>query len=130
LRLTAEFIVAGFYNEDELLIQTNDRAELSYPNHFACIGEGSFLAQASLMRREFSSVSDFGPGLYEVYEAKKAAESVTSVGPGTLLSVLESDGSRRSFKLDESEKFLDGLYQKYGPKHVPLLMDVPDTLFC
>jgi hypothetical protein len=81
------------------------------------------------MRREFSSVRYFGSALYEVYEAKKAAESVTSVGPGTLLSVLESDGRRRTFKLDEIEKFLDGLYQKYGPRDVPLLMDVPDMLF-
>jgi hypothetical protein len=129
VHLDAEFIITGFYNEDEFLIQTNQRGELSYPNHFACIGEGSYLAHASLMRREFSSVRDFGPALYEIYEAKKAAESVTSVGPGTLLSVIESDGSKRAFNLDKVEEFLDGLYQKYGPKDVPLLMDVPATLF-
>jgi 20S proteasome alpha/beta subunit len=127
--LGVEIIVAGFHNGDDFIIQTNTRGELSYPNHFACVGEGSYLAHASLMRRGFTSVHDFGLALYEIYEAKKAAEAVNSVGRSTLLSLIESDGRKRSFKLDEAVKFLDQLYGKYGPKQTPILMEVPGKLF-
>jgi hypothetical protein len=128
VRIDAEFIIAGICNDDDFLLKTNSRAEPSYPNHLACIGDGAFLADASLRRRSLGSTRDFGPALYEVYEAKKAAESLPTVGNSTLVSVLEI-GRKRSFRIDELNKFLDNLYSQYGPKQTPILMPLSDDLF-
>jgi hypothetical protein len=92
------------------------------------IGEGEFLARASLLRREMSNIRDFGAALYEVYEAKKAAERVGSVGPSTLISVLEANTNRRSVDVNKMDYF-ERLYSRYGLRNTPDKLDIPEDLF-
>jgi hypothetical protein len=80
IRLSAEFIVAGLYNDDQFILETRATGEVFLPNDFSCVGEGEYLAYASLMRRSYQNIMTFGTALYVIYEAKKAADSVNSVG--------------------------------------------------
>ena len=95
---------------------------------FACVGEGSYLAHASLMRRNYIDVKAFGEALYLVFEAKKAAEAVNSVGPDTLISVMSIDGSRRVFDTTKID-YLEDLYKRYGPQPIPDEVVIPEGLF-
>jgi hypothetical protein len=55
--------------------------------------------------------------LFAVYEAKKQAEKVKSVGEATYLLVLYADGSWKEIKRDRHPD-LDKLVTKYGPRIV------------
>ena len=128
--LDTEFIVTGFgQGGDDFIVEVRQNT-VSMPDAFACIGEGEFLARSSLLHRGMSTIRRFGAALYEVYEAKKAAERVNSVGKYTLLSVLHEDGggARRTVNLDKME-YLNRLYSEYGPKVTPPDIPVPDDLF-
>jgi hypothetical protein len=125
--LDIELIVAGFAAGDNVIVEI-DRNTVSMPDVFSCIGEGAFLARASLLRRELTDVVEFGRALYEVYEAKRAAERVNSVGKRTLISVVEEDGNRKSFILNKMD-YLEAQYAQYGPKETPLTLPLPDGLF-
>lgn len=57
--------------------------------HFACIGTGGWLSQASLLHREYISGTNINEALYLVYEAKKFSEKDDHVGPETLILVQE-----------------------------------------
>lgn len=128
LGLDVELIVTGFAEGgDDVIVEVN-RNTVSMPEAFACIGEGAFLARASLLRREISNVAEFGRALYEVYEAKIAAQRVGSVGTSTLISIIEEDGRRRTFNLDKMY-YLQNQYAQYGPKDTPIIMPPPDDLF-
>ena len=122
-----EFLVTGFgENSDDIIVEARQNI-ISMPDTFACIGEGEFLARASLLRREISSVTELGKALYIVFEAKKAAERVGSVGQKTLLSVIGEDGQRHSIRPVRQE-FLEKLYETYGPKPVEEI-SLPSDLF-
>jgi hypothetical protein len=128
LRLETEFIVTGFSNGDDFIVQTDRNCEVRFPTDFACIGEGEYLARASLLSREISPTTDFGVALYEVYEAKKASERVVSIGKPTLVAVIDDDGKYHSMKT-EGKEHLERQYQQYGPKTTPILLSVPSGLF-
>jgi 20S proteasome alpha/beta subunit len=129
IQLEAEFIIAGFYNNDDFMFCTKRTGEATSPTYFACAGEGSYLAHAALMSRSYMNVIGLGEALYLVYEAKKAAEAVNSVGKNSLISVLDEDGTRTTLNQSEFPHFFANLYGQYGPRPVPQVIDIPDTLF-
>jgi hypothetical protein len=125
--LDTQFLVTGFgEGSDDLIVEVRQN-EVSMPDSFACIGEGEFLARASLLRREINFVSKLGDALYAVYEAKKAAERVGSVGKNTLISVIGEDGDRHSIP-PPRQGFLEKLYAEYGPKRIGEIT-LPSDLF-
>ena len=126
--LRTQCIIAGFVRGDDFLIETTQHAEIRLPSHFSCVGSGALLAKSALLQRSYRRTDDFGPALYQVYEAKRTAENEVGVGKSTLIMVLNEDGAHRNFKIDSLD-YLDNLYRKYGPQLVPILMDVPDELF-
>ena len=56
--------------------------------------------------------------LYNVYEAKKFAESVGSVGLRTHISIISEDGSSQLTSVNVDRQ-LEACYSKYGPKPLP-----------
>lgn len=126
--LGAELIIAGFVNNDEFIIVTTLSGEVKLPTDFSCIGEGEYLAQASLLRREYMDIRNIGVALYQVYEAKRAAERVNSVSELTLIIILNEDGTHKHISQKKMTWF-KGLYSDYGPKNTPASIELPDDLF-
>jgi 20S proteasome alpha/beta subunit len=116
--LRASLIVAGFVGTSPEIYYTDEHCGAHPVMNFATIGEGSHLAHSVLLRREQMGWDSLSSTLYNVYEAKKYAESIGSVGPGTNISVMRSDGTKEitSYELDTQ---LGEAYIKYGPQKVP-----------
>jgi 20S proteasome alpha/beta subunit len=93
MRIDADFIIAGFDSNKVIhMVQTDGKGRVALKEDFAAIGEGAFLAQASLLNRKIAIHESFENMLYCVYEAKRFSESVGSVGPTTNIFVADPDG--------------------------------------
>jgi hypothetical protein len=125
INLGASLIIAGFSGKDDFIIETDRFCGATIVENCTAIGEGAILATAALRQRNFLGVSNFGHSLYCVYEAKRVAERVSSVGPSTYIRVVYEDGSTKMLQRKAMEE-LDKKFVKYGPKIVPLVIDVPD----
>ncbi|MBY0561563.1 hypothetical protein [Hyphomicrobium sp.] len=122
LPLRAEFIVTGFQKTKgvsygPMMIVVRSDWSVSIQEDFCAIGEGSYLATASLMRRHYSDVKAINFGIYCAYEAKKYAESVPSVGTTTGLAIYSSDGPDKTINSGGFAE-LDKLFSAYGPRDV------------
>ena len=116
--LKSEFIIAGFIADHPELYHTDAKGKASALNEFAVIGEGRILAESCLIRRGQEDVRSLEETLYNVYEAKKYAEAVTSVGEQTIITIFSKDGQARMLSVNYKTQ-LAALYTKYGPKIVP-----------
>jgi hypothetical protein len=119
ITLRASCIIAGFMGRFPTIVETTDRCTAHIREDFATIGEGAFLAQAALLQREQSEVCSLPSTIYQVYEAKRYAERVTSVGPNTLLTVVSSTGKERRVG-DKAGELLEKAYEKFGPQQIAL----------
>jgi 20S proteasome alpha/beta subunit len=115
--LNADLIVAGFIDGAPEIYSTDSFGVARASNHFAVVGEGAYLASASLLRREQHDYSGLEETLYNVFEAKKLSESIGSVGKQTWISVLHHDGSS-NITSREVDKELESWYEEYRPKKV------------
>jgi 20S proteasome alpha/beta subunit len=111
-----EFIIAGFDGNFSLICQTSSSANVSIREGFAVIGEGGYLATAALLQREQSSVSSIPETLYNVYEAKRYAEKVPSVGKRTRISVLSKGGLK--VVTAPGRRWLRERYKEFGPQEI------------
>ena len=118
ISLNAEFVIAGFVDGRAWLIETDQFGEVKIRDDFATVGEGAILAQAALLQREHIDVRSVEETVYCVYEAKKYAEKVRSVGGITGLSIVSFDGNEKRFSFGEGMKFLDKKYAEFGPRPV------------
>ena len=119
ISLNAEFVIAGFVGGGRVwLIETDQFGEVKIRDDFATVGEGAILAQAALLQREHIDVRSVEETVYCVYEAKKYAEKVRSVGRITGLSIVSFDGPVKRFRLGEGMNFLDKKYAEFGPRPV------------
>jgi hypothetical protein len=118
IRLKANLIVAGFIDGSPEIYWTDEDGSAHPLNDFAVIGEGQYLAQSTLMRREQESRTTLHETLYNVFEAKKYSEAVGSVGTSTFLGILSADGKREltSYSVDRQ---LREWYNEYGPRDLP-----------
>ena len=125
----AEFIVAGFdSNRFAMLIEVQGSGEVNIRENFAAIGEGRLLAESVLMHREQQNIDTLASALYKVYEAKKHAERVTSVGESTSI-YLDMAGTATKMLNLETLLFLEQEYSKFGPKNLPQGFVIPDGVF-
>jgi 20S proteasome alpha/beta subunit len=117
LSLRAEFVVCGFADQDAIICKTTQTGAVTIRENFAVCGEGETLATSVLFHRTQTNVSPFGETLYAVYEAKKYAERVPSVGRYTVLTAIQPTG-RTLILVRKGQEWLESLYSKYGPKDI------------
>lgn len=91
IKLGAEFIIAGYAGSLPILVETDEYCRAAIKEHFAAVGEGRYLAHSVLLHRSHEEISRLGRALYCVYEAKRFAERIPSVGPATSIIVLHVD---------------------------------------
>ena len=114
--LDAELIVAGFESDTfPVLVKAHSKDGALIKEEFACIGEGAYLAQASLMSRSYSETMDFNMALYIVYEAKRFAEGAPTVGRATSIAIVRQDGQVDSIT-PEGIATLAAYYGRFGRK--------------
>ncbi len=118
VEIECRLILAGFSEGFPFILDTDKNCRVSIREDFSAIGEGAYLAQASLLQREYMDIRNIEDALYCIYEAKKHAERVPSVGDYTLISVLSPDGSTVNIA-KEAMKALEKHFEELGPKKVP-----------
>jgi hypothetical protein len=120
MSLDAEFIIAGFDTiGSATLLQIDSAWGVKLREDFAVAGEGAYIAQSVMLHRNHNSISTKAQTLYCVYEAKRYAERVPSVGKHTYLVVYKS-GDKGQEVLPEGIAFLDERFKKYGPQELVL----------
>jgi hypothetical protein len=117
LKINAELIIAGFIDGTPEIYYTDTEGTARPANHFAVIGEGEYIAQSAMLRRQHSDWSDLTNTLYSVWEAKRLAQVIGSVGEETQTSILIPGAARRLLSF-ELEAQLDEWFGKYGPKKI------------
>jgi len=119
--LGASFILAGFIEGMPEIYYTDEHCVARPAPHYAVIGEGEYVASASLLRRGLTTSAHFHYAMYFVYEAKRQAESVPSVGTETVMTVLSAKpegGTKVNIMSEEYEKSLKEWFVKYGPQNM------------
>ncbi len=118
IELDADLIICGFINSAAEIYHTDRRGSAKAAADFATVGEGEYLASSVLLRRKQHNYASLEETLYNVFEAKKFAESVGSVGQKTSISIISEGGrwQQTSLELDDQ---LAAAYRKYGPKDLP-----------
>lgn len=116
--LGADFIIAGFLEDAfPILLETDRTGAVKIRENYCVIGEGSYLAQASLMHRDHTEHHPFARALYCVFEAKKYAERISTVGPETRFTIFAAGVSPLTIT-PEAEAHLSDMFEKHGPKEL------------
>jgi hypothetical protein len=127
LLLGADLIVAGFASKFPLIIETDQRCGVRIREGFTAIGEGAYLAHASLMHRGHDDFVGKDQAIYNVYEAKKWAERNKTVGQGTTMTVFHRDGINEILTA-EGRAHLNRQFKAYGPKKVSDKFTLPKNV--
>jgi len=116
-----ELILTGFIGSFPEVYQAEASGKVTPVTDFAVIGEGAYLAAASLMRRQQDTMTSLEQTLYNVFEAKTYAEGVGSVGKATTLAIVEpvESGAKVKFVSVQLLIELESMVGKYGPKQLP-----------
>ena len=128
LRLNAEVIVAGILHEAGEIHWSDSKGKIRAAANFAAVGSGEYLAASSLLQRNQNSAMSLATTLFNVYEAKRLAQKVGSVGPYSMLSVLTKAGKAETVAKTIRDQ-LDGLCSEYGSKPVPIGLKLEGSLF-
>ncbi|TAJ97422.1 MAG: hypothetical protein EPO41_03180 [Reyranella sp.] len=117
LELKASLVIAGYVEHKHAVVFTTDGYGMLRPTgDFAVGGEGGYIAQSSLLRRQCIKYQSLHEALYLAYEAKTLAESVGSVGSETLITVL---GPKSWHVINDSAiEQMAEMFTKYGPQPV------------
>ena len=118
LKLGAELIIFGFVESTPTIVETDEKCGAIIKEHFATIGEGRYLAHSVMLHRSHQELSQLGTTLYRVFEAKKYAERVRSVGTSTSLLILSEEQPMPRIVGPSGLMFLEKQYAKYGPKEL------------
>jgi hypothetical protein len=122
--IDADFLVCGLDQYGLAYIaQTSADCRAVLKEDFATIGEGAYLAQASLLnRREWRE--SFEHTLYCVYEAKRFAEGASSVGASTMMMVMYQ-GGRVDMVTKNGMAQLEEAYKESGRQNIsPIAVDL------
>ena len=128
MTLGAEVILVGFIDKLPWILSGAANGTIKIHENFTSIGEGSYLAQSSLMQRNCIDTMKLPEMTYLVYEAKRNAETVASVGRLTTLQVQGANGLRKYM----NSKGLDHLsdhYDKLGPQKINGSFSFPDEFY-
>jgi len=108
VKFDEQLILSGYVEEMPFLFMVSCEG-VDEHRHFAVIGTGSWLAQAALLQREYTSATDVEEALYLVYEAKKFSEKDDYVGKRTMILVQESPLNPTNPAVTVRTVSLDGL---------------------
>lgn len=119
MKIGAEFIILGFIEGSPTLCKIEDDGRVTYREQYATIGDGGPLAMTSLLQRRQRESDTIHETLYNLYEAKKYAETLPSVGrKETTLGFIEADGKLHYLRSTNAHVYAE-LYDAYGPKPIP-----------
>lgn len=113
LELNAKLIIAGFTGNSPNICVAGPDVQLY--NDWAVIGEGQYLASPIFSQRDHNPFRPLMRTLYVVYEAKKMAENVASVGEYTAIDILMHDGKHMHATV-ECKDALEATFKEIGPK--------------
>ena len=120
ISLRAQFIIAGFTSDGSaMLLETDDRGSVKIRENYAVIGDGYLLAQSSLVHRAHIEPFGLNRTLYSVYEAKKLAQRINTVGTEETIMVFHQDLTQEIINLN-GRQFLWSLWLDHGPKDLPV----------
>lgn len=88
LGLGAEVIIAGFHDDEAIIIKLDDAGEVHWEDHYSVIGTGSQMALSFLCQNDYEDTMSLQECLFRTLEAKKAAEKNRTVGHSTSFEVL------------------------------------------
>lgn len=118
ISLGADFIVAGFLQDGQpMLIETNADSVAKIREGYAIVGEGTYLAQSGLMHRDHTDDRSLARTLYCVLEAKIYAQRISTVGTGTVITIVHPDSEPQTVT-DAADKHLGELFERFGPKEL------------
>jgi 20S proteasome alpha/beta subunit len=117
ITIGCSLIVAGFCGRMPTIIETTDNCRVLIREDYATIGEGAFLAQSVLLQRKHFDSDSTAETIYKVFEAKKYAENVRSVGEDTTIAVINPKGERLDVK-KAGRNELEQYFKKYGPQKI------------
>lgn len=118
LSIRVELIIAGFVDGLPIMLEADEWCGVAVKDEFAVVGEGTLLATAALLQRGHWDIRSLGKAAYCVFEAKKYAERVSSVGKSTLMSVLRPNGTRKSIQ-HVGYDYLNKKFDELGPQPLP-----------
>jgi 20S proteasome alpha/beta subunit len=120
VNLGASLIVAGFVPHQKsmkpLICKIDRRGEVTVTDHFEAIGEGRNVANPPLLRRQYTSDVSLMDAIYRLYEAKKLAEIVPSVGEDTSIDILFPTGEMQQLRDPHGFDVVEKMFRKYGPR--------------
>jgi hypothetical protein len=115
--IRASLLICGFYKTSPLICVTTTSGAVSIIDHFGVIGEGAPLANSVLLHRSHDETKLLSESIYSVFEAKKYAERVSSVGENTNIRIMDANGTMRSVG-KEGITWLQARFEEFGPKHI------------
>ncbi len=120
IRLECQLLLCTFLGREPVIFQIDNDGSVSYQEHFAAIGSGSFIAHAALFQRRHESRLPLGQGIYHVFEAMKLGAIAPGVGSDFAVSVLsrhKANGKLGVEAISETGwRYLERQYKKLGPK--------------
>jgi 20S proteasome alpha/beta subunit len=120
IKVGCSYIIAGFdETNDSMIIQSNEQgyAYITEAGDFAAIGEGAYLAESSLLQREYMEIEELGDAIYYVYEAKRFAQRIGSVSPKTEMVIIGPN--EKHWDMDpQGYDFLAERFKQLGPQPV------------
>jgi hypothetical protein len=115
IKLRSRFIILGFIDRVPQICKTTFDFDLEFSEDFYAIGEGSYLAEAALFQRSQHANVPLMRAAYSVYEAKRIAETVPSVGKDTSIDVFYEDFEHTIFT-DKAFSYFSKKFDEIGPK--------------
>jgi 20S proteasome alpha/beta subunit len=116
ISINSEILICGFLDGVPYICEINNSGNVRIREYFATIGEGKDLSTASMLGREQFDYQKLERTLYVVYEAKRWAERIPSVGTKTIMHII-SDGNYEYIS-DTTLTKLGELFDKFGPKKI------------
>jgi hypothetical protein len=110
-------------DDSTVIIRINDSGFVERCSHFAAIGSGMYIAEASLFQREQSNEKSLGDTIYHIYEAMKLGAAAPGVGENFSLHIVSAPKSpSEQVKLQwitaDYDKYMEKMFMKFGPKKV------------
>lgn len=129
-----ELLFSGFVGNSPMLLHLEPSLQLRDPSHHCAIGEGAIAATLMLNYRGRAVGSTTDNAIYCVYEAKRFAESITSIGRTSFLLVqtptknISRERVTCAFVGSSGLARLDTYYEQYGPQPIGALDFSPDDI--
>ena len=124
-----EFLVTGFDQYGQPIIIVAGRGEEPFITEgFGVVGSGLYLASSALLQREVDYIWPLNKTVYAVWEAKKYAERVKTVGKATTLTYRGPGGLAKILHPTGTMAIRDH-YNNYGPKDLLEDLELPEDAF-